>query len=166
MIQCLILPLSQLSVSLPGLSLLAKAAWPPEGKTATSPCPDSSFGCSRLKPCQIHRITILFKVSKFTIGRCSQSLQLGEDFNLCWLQVKILLLFLGPRNTKLLIGSNLVWLVIPGVPFAGAVALLKGLYSEQTFQILCKHYLFQECLCVCWSFFIWPMTLRSAMAWP
>ena len=88
-------------------------------------------------------------VSKFTIGRCSQSLQLGVNFNLCWSQVKIVLLFLGPQNTKLLIGSNLVWLVIPGVPFAGAVALLKGLYSEQTFQILCKHYLFQECLYVC-----------------
>ena len=80
------------------------------------------------------------------------------DFDLYWSQVKILLLFLGPRNTKLLIGSNLVWLVIPGVPFAGAVALPKGAILSQRFRYCASRVSSRNAYaCIRWSVFSWPV---------
>ena len=33
----------------------------------------------------------------------------------------------------------------------------KGSIQSKTFQTLCKHSLFQDCSCVCWNIFSWPM---------
>ena len=98
MIQHLIFPLSQPSVLL--CLDMPRLLNPLRGNSYLS-CPDCSVGCSWQKPCQIDRIIITSQSNlNSRLDAVVDLYKLGVDFDLCWSQVKIMLLFLGPQNTN------------------------------------------------------------------